>query len=282
MKRHPGKGRGGFVIRKVLPLGIFKNYMFDCECNVDIPELQYNYCWMSGNELMALQRKYHKPQCMLSKSPSHRGGWSIRARRPRYAGGWTWHGLTLGQQLYAAGGELSLTGSERACMRKCFGETMASIKCKTFCGSYHDAACVPTGTGRMQVLRWCDGNAELLNEKQFLQQSAVGRKGKMNRKNLRGSPAADGGKQYRHRKTEDGELSEEGGKVEAIVLCSEKGENHGKYQMVVCWRCPHCAFVFRATRSINTVRGEPSGRRSATRRRSVIRGGRGGTGCSSW
>ena len=34
----------------------------DCECNVDIPELQYNYCWMSGNELMALQRKYHNPQ----------------------------------------------------------------------------------------------------------------------------------------------------------------------------------------------------------------------------
>ena len=34
----------------------------DCECNVDIPELQYNYSWMSGNELMALQRKYHNPQ----------------------------------------------------------------------------------------------------------------------------------------------------------------------------------------------------------------------------
>ena len=34
----------------------------DCECNVDIPELQYNYCWMSGSELTALQRKYHNPQ----------------------------------------------------------------------------------------------------------------------------------------------------------------------------------------------------------------------------
>ena len=34
----------------------------DCECNVDIPELAYNYCWMSGSELMALQRRYHNPQ----------------------------------------------------------------------------------------------------------------------------------------------------------------------------------------------------------------------------
>ena len=34
----------------------------DCECNVDIPELADNFCWMSGSELMTLQRKYHNPQ----------------------------------------------------------------------------------------------------------------------------------------------------------------------------------------------------------------------------
>ena len=34
----------------------------DCECNVDIPELEDAFCWMSGSELMALQRKYHNPQ----------------------------------------------------------------------------------------------------------------------------------------------------------------------------------------------------------------------------
>ena len=34
----------------------------DGECNVDIPELEEEFCWMSGSELMALQRKYHNPQ----------------------------------------------------------------------------------------------------------------------------------------------------------------------------------------------------------------------------
>ena len=34
----------------------------DCECNVDIPELEDEFCWMSGSELTALQRKYHNPQ----------------------------------------------------------------------------------------------------------------------------------------------------------------------------------------------------------------------------
>ena len=39
----------------------------DCECNVDIPKLQYNYCWMSGSELTALERKYHNPQWIWSR-----------------------------------------------------------------------------------------------------------------------------------------------------------------------------------------------------------------------
>lgn len=62
------KGEVGYtnLDRVFAALGnIQENYNWlitDCECNVDIPELQYNYCWMSGNELMALQRKYHNPQ----------------------------------------------------------------------------------------------------------------------------------------------------------------------------------------------------------------------------
>ena len=61
---------------------------------------------------------------------------------------------------------------------------MASIKCKA-CGrrySYHDSdLCPHCGAynkpgSRMRVDFDKDGNAELLNEKQFLQQSAVGRK----------------------------------------------------------------------------------------------------------
>ena len=60
---------------------------------------------------------------------------------------------------------------------------MASIKCKA-CGrrySYHDSdLCPHCGAynkpgSRMRVDFDKDGNAELLNEKQFLQQSAVGR-----------------------------------------------------------------------------------------------------------
>ena len=63
---------------------------------------------------------------------------------------------------------------------------MASIKCKA-CGrrySYHDSdLCPHCGAynkpgSRMRVDFDKDGNAELLNEKQFLQQSAVGRKRK--------------------------------------------------------------------------------------------------------
>ena len=44
---------------------IQENYnwlLTDCECNVDIPELEDEFCWMSGSELTALQRKYHDPQ----------------------------------------------------------------------------------------------------------------------------------------------------------------------------------------------------------------------------
>ena len=63
---------------------------------------------------------------------------------------------------------------------------MASIKCKA-CGrrySYHESdLCPHCGAynkpgSRMRVDFDKDGNAELLNEKQFLQQSAVGRKRK--------------------------------------------------------------------------------------------------------
>ena len=63
---------------------------------------------------------------------------------------------------------------------------MASIKCKA-CGrrySYHDSDLCPhcgaynKPSSRMRVDFDKDGNAELLNEKQFLQQSAVGRKRK--------------------------------------------------------------------------------------------------------
>lgn len=63
---------------------------------------------------------------------------------------------------------------------------MASIKCKA-CGrrySYHDSdLCPHCGAynkpgGRMRVDFDRDGNAELLHEKQFLQQSAAGRKWK--------------------------------------------------------------------------------------------------------
>lgn len=63
---------------------------------------------------------------------------------------------------------------------------MASIKCKA-CGrrySYHDSDLCPhcgaynKPSSRMRVDYDKDGNAELLNEKQFLQQSAVGRKRK--------------------------------------------------------------------------------------------------------
>lgn len=58
----------------------------DCECNVDIPELADNFCWMSGSELMTLQRKYHKPSgygacCPPLKSSSQRSRcWNIRCR----------------------------------------------------------------------------------------------------------------------------------------------------------------------------------------------------------
>ena len=44
---------------------IQENYnwlLTDCECNVDIPELEGEFCWMSGSELTALQQKYHSPQ----------------------------------------------------------------------------------------------------------------------------------------------------------------------------------------------------------------------------
>ena len=44
---------------------IQENYnwlLTDCECNVDIPELEDEFYWMSGSELTALQRKYHNPQ----------------------------------------------------------------------------------------------------------------------------------------------------------------------------------------------------------------------------
>ena len=63
---------------------------------------------------------------------------------------------------------------------------MASIKCKA-CGrrySYHESDLCPhcgaynKPSSRMRVDFDKDGNAELLNEKQFLQQSAVGRKRK--------------------------------------------------------------------------------------------------------
>ena len=63
---------------------------------------------------------------------------------------------------------------------------MASIKCKA-CGrrySYHQSDLCPhcgaynKPSSRMRVDFDKDGNAELLNEKQFLQQSAVGRKRK--------------------------------------------------------------------------------------------------------
>ena len=62
------KGEVGYTdLDKVLPaLGnIQENYnwlLTDCECNVDIPELEDEFCWMSGSELTALQRKYHNPQ----------------------------------------------------------------------------------------------------------------------------------------------------------------------------------------------------------------------------
>ncbi len=61
---------------------------------------------------------------------------------------------------------------------------MASIKCKA-CGkrySYHESDLCPhcgaynRPSSRMRVDFDKDGNAELLNEKQFLQQSAAGRK----------------------------------------------------------------------------------------------------------
>ena len=63
---------------------------------------------------------------------------------------------------------------------------MASIKCKA-CGrrySYHDSDLCPhcgaynKPSSRMRVDFDKDGNAELLNERQFLQQSAAGRKRK--------------------------------------------------------------------------------------------------------
>ena len=63
---------------------------------------------------------------------------------------------------------------------------MASIKCKA-CGrrySYHESDLCPhcgaynRPSSRMRVDFDKDGNAELLNEKQFLQQSAAGRKRK--------------------------------------------------------------------------------------------------------
>ena len=63
---------------------------------------------------------------------------------------------------------------------------MPNIKCKS-CGkrySYHDSDLCPhcgaynKPSSRMRVDFDKDGNAELLNEKQFLQQSAVGRKRK--------------------------------------------------------------------------------------------------------
>ena len=44
---------------------IQENYnwlLTDGECNVDIPELEDEFYWMSGSELTALQRKYHNPQ----------------------------------------------------------------------------------------------------------------------------------------------------------------------------------------------------------------------------
>lgn len=62
------KGEVGYTdLDKVLAaLGnIQENYnwlLTDCECNVDIPELEDELCWMSGSELTALQRKYHNPQ----------------------------------------------------------------------------------------------------------------------------------------------------------------------------------------------------------------------------
>ena len=63
---------------------------------------------------------------------------------------------------------------------------MASIKCKASGRrySYHDSDLCPhcgaynKPSSRMRVDFDKDGNAELLNEKQFLQQSAVGRKRK--------------------------------------------------------------------------------------------------------
>ena len=62
------KGEVGYTdLDKVLAaLGnIQENYnwlLTDCECNVDIPELEDEFCWMSGSELTALQRKYHNTQ----------------------------------------------------------------------------------------------------------------------------------------------------------------------------------------------------------------------------
>lgn len=89
------KGEVGYTdLDKVLAaLGnIQENYnwlLTDCECNVDIPELEDEFCWMSGSELTALQRKYHNPQwiwgwcCPPLKSPSQRSRcWNIRFRLP--------------------------------------------------------------------------------------------------------------------------------------------------------------------------------------------------------
>ena len=62
------KGEVGYtnLDRVFAALGnIQENYnwlLTDCECNVDIPELEDEFCWMSGSELTALQRKYHDPQ----------------------------------------------------------------------------------------------------------------------------------------------------------------------------------------------------------------------------
>ncbi len=120
---------------------------------------------------------------------------------------------------------------------------MASIKCKAYGRrySYHDSdLCPHCGAynkpgSRMRVDFDKDGNAELLNEKQFLQQSAVGRKRKdcYEQKECHEGAArqvripgldhlqlTEKLKQYSAslRKTEDGELSEEGGKVLLGVL----------------------------------------------------------------
>ena len=100
--------------------------------------------------------------------------------------------------------------------------------------------CVPTAARiTSPAAAWVDfdkdGNAELLNEKQFLQQSAVGRKRKdcyeqkechegaarqVRIPGLDHQQLTEKLKQYSAslRKTEDGELSEEGGKVLLGVL----------------------------------------------------------------